>query len=576
MVKSGNQPLENAEEIIERFGGIRPMASKIDVAVTTIQGWKKRGVIPANRKSNIISSAQENNIDLSGLIEGLAPPANESTSDVEEAQVIQFQEQESEEMADAETEVDSEFEFDREPEPEPEPEPLDLDSDLEGNEEEASYKEEDSKEDVKEEVVETAEEKPSYTELNLSSRSHTEDRNTENFAQLAIETEKRAVTKSAVVTFAVVLGAIVMILMPKIEQVDHQDQRITSLEGEVNKVKEDQSSFKGLVPRDWSKQLDDLKKQVAQAGQAVAPAIKSAQKVSGDFIEGNTGAIQERVNELESYVSEMKKSTSVSGFMERISEMANNVMGQQVLDQSVLDLNSIYAAFGANNISGEQINAYLDQARSQSASLGQTFENVPQNDLQAAAMLLAMTQMRSSLNRESKPFDDDLGLLMNMVSDDNIELRTSLEKLAPHAKEGILTPDGLSNEFRSLAGDVIESSLKGEDVSLLEKAQARMNNLLAIEKDGELITGTDTQAVVSKAQKQIEQGNVEGALDVLKSSLTANELAPLKEWIGKAEGFIGSREAISIIEDMINMNSGSGYLGGANLLGKDRVDRYKH
>ncbi|HRQ83255.1 MAG TPA: hypothetical protein PKZ97_19240, partial [Azospirillaceae bacterium] len=37
------------ERVIERFGGIRPMAAKLDAPVTTVQGWKKRGAIPPAR-----------------------------------------------------------------------------------------------------------------------------------------------------------------------------------------------------------------------------------------------------------------------------------------------------------------------------------------------------------------------------------------------------------------------------------------------------------------------------------------------------------------------------------------------
>ena len=38
MSNSKDQPIKNAPQIIEKFGGIRPMSSKINVAVTTIQG----------------------------------------------------------------------------------------------------------------------------------------------------------------------------------------------------------------------------------------------------------------------------------------------------------------------------------------------------------------------------------------------------------------------------------------------------------------------------------------------------------------------------------------------------------
>ena len=59
-------------EIIERFGGIRPMASKLGVAVTTVQGWKERGHIPEGRLPQIIAAAAELGVDI-GLAKAPAP-----------------------------------------------------------------------------------------------------------------------------------------------------------------------------------------------------------------------------------------------------------------------------------------------------------------------------------------------------------------------------------------------------------------------------------------------------------------------------------------------------------------------
>src|SRR5690625_3375628 len=53
-----------AERIIARFGGIRPLASKLEVAVSTVQGWKNRGQIPAARREQIERAAKELDIDL--------------------------------------------------------------------------------------------------------------------------------------------------------------------------------------------------------------------------------------------------------------------------------------------------------------------------------------------------------------------------------------------------------------------------------------------------------------------------------------------------------------------------------
>lgn len=61
---SSDRPSISDHEIIERFGGIRPMAAKLGVAVTTIQGWKERGHIPAGRWQQIAAAAATHGIDL--------------------------------------------------------------------------------------------------------------------------------------------------------------------------------------------------------------------------------------------------------------------------------------------------------------------------------------------------------------------------------------------------------------------------------------------------------------------------------------------------------------------------------
>lgn len=60
------------DAVIERFGGIRPMASKLDVPVTTVQGWKERGQIPERRWPEIEAAAARHGVSLAS-IDGGAP-----------------------------------------------------------------------------------------------------------------------------------------------------------------------------------------------------------------------------------------------------------------------------------------------------------------------------------------------------------------------------------------------------------------------------------------------------------------------------------------------------------------------
>ncbi len=51
-----------AMPVIQRFGGIRPMAQKLGVPVSTVQGWKERGAIPANRREEVLAAAARHDI----------------------------------------------------------------------------------------------------------------------------------------------------------------------------------------------------------------------------------------------------------------------------------------------------------------------------------------------------------------------------------------------------------------------------------------------------------------------------------------------------------------------------------
>lgn len=65
--------LPDADSVIARFGGVRPMAAKLGMAVSTVQGWKQRNHIPENRWEDIRAAATVHGIDLHGATPDAAP-----------------------------------------------------------------------------------------------------------------------------------------------------------------------------------------------------------------------------------------------------------------------------------------------------------------------------------------------------------------------------------------------------------------------------------------------------------------------------------------------------------------------
>jgi hypothetical protein len=58
------EPATPTERVIAAFGGIRPMAAKLEVTASTVQGWKTREHIPAQRRNDIVKAAKAHGIAL--------------------------------------------------------------------------------------------------------------------------------------------------------------------------------------------------------------------------------------------------------------------------------------------------------------------------------------------------------------------------------------------------------------------------------------------------------------------------------------------------------------------------------
>lgn len=53
-------------DVIDRFGGVRPMAAALGHKnPSTVQGWKERGVIPVRRLPSVIEAAESNGVSVS-------------------------------------------------------------------------------------------------------------------------------------------------------------------------------------------------------------------------------------------------------------------------------------------------------------------------------------------------------------------------------------------------------------------------------------------------------------------------------------------------------------------------------
>ncbi|MGZ9098041.1 MAG: uroporphyrinogen-III synthase [Micavibrio sp.] len=435
--------LNDAEKIIERFGGIRPMATKMNVPVTTVQGWKKRNVIPGNRRNDVLAAARMHQVDLSDVI------ANENNFDASLRQAGQ------------------------------------------------------------EQVVNPASARIHEQAVAAAKRTEAMEAGSVTHEAMMSEiknVQTRAVRRSVAAASAVVLlFAVVAGLLIAVGK-QQNEARIASLESTVEEIADRPAV--GTVENamtDISRKFGALREKTEQLQNTVADLKGQADML----LDPENSSLVDRLMTLEQKIQTLTGGdTDLSLVLQRVQDMQTSLQGQQQLQATMGDLQGLVGKLQGRM---DEMDTALAEEQQSDSALGQALEGVSPEELKAAAMLIGLSQFRDSMNR-SGPFADDLALLQTMLGEKDPALNAEITRLAPYAEKGVLSPKGLSNELKGLAGDIVVSSISGEDVSIQDKALARFQDVLTIQKDGQPVMGTDTQATVARAQQMLDAGDVDAAV----------------------------------------------------------------
>lgn len=594
--KTDSDALADASLIIDRFGGIRPMSNKMRVPVTTIQGWKKRGSIPGARRAEILECARQNGIDLSDILSGKSL-ANENADSMPITIGEDFPDSsrpwhglknrsESEGLEEPEEEGDDEP---SDPDEEDE-ELLEEKDDSEGAEDADPGKDRDSEQDEEDEIEDIRPfEKPAFGDYRRTSPSEIHATRSVSVMQdrpygegdLSALMDKiktvevrsgRHMTLIAGSLVAAALAFVMIIFWPqsgpppgvpeatKVASVAPEDTGFSSpTEEGLGTADEGFSLFYSGIQSALSDALEESR----AIRESLTSVAVQAQGVVSVLTDPDAGPMGPRLEAIGEKVDAMVPSLSLSDFMARIESMMQNEQGQKTVQDVLTRLRS----FSAIDSSGSDPEESLNRARAQDPLLNQAFAGVAPEDLKAAALLVGFSQFRSILERGDTPFDKDLPLLLDFVGEDNPELRESLLRLAPQAEKGVLSPAGLMTQFKSMAGEAVMSSLQGDDVSFEERAIARLNDVLQIEKNGELVTGTDTQAKIARARTALDTGDVEGAVAELEG-LEGPAAQTARPWIDKAQAVILAGQVKQMVSGFMAMRLHEG--GGAKYTARSK------
>lgn len=469
--------IPNGEEIVERFGGIRPMATKLNVPVTTVQGWKKRDAIPAIRRDEILSAAAHYDISLKGLLSDSV--ANENTRKSSASSIAEDPALSAPSRTAAQ--------------PAPQARPAAPRSDA--------------------------------------------STNNDHVSRADLRQIRRTARRTSFVTTACLLAIVAGAGFLLFGNSGNNSLHVASLENRVSSI-ENQASARGGVPDVLRQSVQSLQQQVDSLTTAVGLTGDQLSEFARQVAAGGGASLTQRLAALESQLTQGGNAATapLAGALNQMQALTRTPEGAAQWKGAIDDLRQIVTGLQGRT---DQLDSALQQARGQNDALGQTLSEVNGRDVGAAAMLLALTQLRTAADRET-PFTEDLALLRQVAAGTDPELASSIDKLSPYAETGILSPGGLKRELQATANDIITAKISGEDVSLKEKIMNRIHNLFSIKKDGVPVAGGRDNDMIAQASRQLDRGDVQGAMATLQKldGPAAQAAAP---WQKKAEATVAAQ-----------------------------------
>lgn len=216
------------------------------------------------------------------------------------------------------------------------------------------------------------------------------------------------------------------------------------------------------------------------------------------------GDLFEKISQIQNLNSQVQM---LSGRMQALQETGT---GQKILDDGATDLQSMILGMRGRM---DTLESELEAAKQDNDALADMLEGLTGQELKAAAMMLAVSQLRTTL-MQGGSYEQDLATV-RMLAGDDAELLAAIDKIEPYARQGILTRDSLKTEFKGLAGDIVMAKMRGEDVSVKDRFMDRLSNVVSVRKSG-MAEGEDTDAIVARAETLLDNGDVQGALTELK------------------------------------------------------------
>ncbi|CAO3442268.1 mitofilin family membrane protein [Azospirillum largimobile] len=558
------------DRIVERFGGIRPMAHKLDTPVTTVQGWKKRGAIPLARHADLRTAAAKHRIKLDDADLDAATPSEDRPADAAAAAVI----------TPAAIPADAIPVVDPAVEPVPTASPADTIpgtdtpapasgpgasgfgttagpvTELQSSDalippatpigatdslSDTPKSETEKAEDAKADPFKSDAAKPDTAadEPKTTASSWTPSGTTGSAGYNRADSEPARPTIAPTPSyideprsgsgFATALSVVALLVGAAALSAPWWGP---ALPGWPSPAAPAPAQSSAAAPADPAlrAQIQQIVDRVGKLEQR--PAATPGNGGNGEAAAG-LAALTQRIDALEQRPAAAAPDTGVAD-------------AQKALADRLAALEQKVSAAAGNAQAAQELRGEVDSLKQQVTSVNQAVTQRQDAATAAQALVLAAGQLRASLSG-GQPFQQDLQAVRALnIADAGVT--QPLDAVAPYAAKGIPTRAQLTDRFEPLAGEIVRADIRGEGNGWIDSAVGKLSTLVTVRREGGGVVGTTSDAVVARAEAALSEGNLAKAVEEL-STLHGPAAQTAGPWLADAKARLAADQAARQLND---------------------------
>lgn len=546
------------DRIVERFGGIRPMAHKLDTPVTTVQGWKKRGAIPLARHADLRAAAAKHRIKLDDADLDAATPSEDRPTDASAAAVI----------------IPPATAIDAVPavEPIPAASPADtIPGTVSGADTPAPAATTGAVTELQSSDALIPPATPigapdSLGDLPKSGAEKTEDAKADAIKSDTIKSDGAKTTSSTTSwTPSGTTGSAGYSRSADAEPVRPTIAPTPSYIEEPRSGGGFATALSVVALLVGAAALSEPWWGPALPGwpAATPPAASSGAPAPADpALRSQIQQLVDRVGKLEQRPAAAGNGTAsvdVSALTQRIDALekrpaatpdtgaaASAADAQKALADRLAALEQKVTAASGNAQAAQELRGEVDALKQQVTSVNQAVSERQDAATAAQALVLAAGQLRASLSG-GQPFQQDLQAVRALnIADAGVT--QPLDAVAPYAAKGIPTRAQLTDRFQPLAGEIVRAEIRGEGNSWIDSAVGKLSTLVTVRREGGGVVGTTADAVVARAEAALSAGNLAKAVEEL-STLQGPAAQTAAPWLADAKARVAADQAARQLND---------------------------